>query len=154
MKAGIVKASEFQSGYGRSRIRGRQSMERLMQRAQAIRERAAAQIGKLADQRLQQLVPWWHEKFPTRRLRIIFGNGASHISIDGRTYHPGGEADGHLFPGEINRRDGRRWMRMRSAMTLKPIDEAFRDVVDITDGYGDGCPDDFVIEPIKTRSRQ
>ena len=154
MRAGVMKPAEFQSGSGRVRLRSNESMEHLKKRARAIRNRASAQIGKLADRRLQQLVPWWHERFPTRRLRIIFGNGAEHISIDGRTYHPGYEVDGELWPGEINHQNNRQWLHMRSPWTFKPIDDAFHDVVELTDGYRDGLPGDFVIEPIKTRSKR
>jgi len=132
-----MSPAEFQSGSGRSRLRTQESMERLQGRAKAIRKHAATQIGRLADRRLRQLVPLWREKFPTRNLKIIFGMGSESITIDGQFYHPRHMINDDHWEGE----------------TFSIVDDAIRDVIDLTNGYRDGCPDDFVIGPIKARSK-
>lgn len=139
-----------------ARLRRANTTEQLKKKADAVRHRAHAQISKLADQRLQQLIPWWHQKFPTRRLRILFGNSGEHISIDGRSYYrapfpPHPEAPYGGTHAQIHRRNKLNWPMFVPPQVFEPLDQAIRDVDDITNGHRDGVPEDFVIEPIKKR---
>lgn len=153
MKTGTMTSKEFLTGEGVARMRRQKSVEQLRKKADAVRARAHAQISKLADQCLQQLIPWWHQKFPTRQLKIIFGNGTEHIKIDGRSYYPG-PPDGYVCAdnsSQIYRRNKLNWPMRVPRGVFYPLDQALRDVDDITTGHRNGCPEDFVIEPIKKR---
>lgn len=134
MKTGVMTAREFLTGAGVARMRRAKDVEKLKTDADKARARLAVSIGKLADARLAMLGPWWREKFPRRELRIIFGNGTDHVSIDGRSYRL----------DQINRRDKLNWPM--AVTCFDEIDEALADVDDITNGLRDGCPGDLVIE--------
>lgn len=88
-------------------------------------------IGHLATKRLQYLIPWWHEKYPTRKLQIVFIHGTNLVSIDGRDV----DLDiPHMM-----------------ADALRPLALAIRDVEDITYNLSRGHCADFTIEPIRPR---
>lgn len=156
MKTGVMSASEFVTGAGIARLRRQPSVSALKKKADAARARAHARISDLADQRLQLLVPWWHQKFPTRKLEIVFGNGSDHVSIDGRSYypapfppHPSAHESGTCAC--INRAGKLNWSMFVPPQVFRDLDQALRDVDDITNGHRDGVPGDFVIEPVRKR---
>ena len=159
MKIGTMTPKEFLTGEGVARLRRQKSVDTLKKKADEARARSHAQISKLADQCLQQLIPWWHQKFPTRQLHIIFGMGNEHISIDGRSYYPAPFPPHPAAPGggthaQLNRRNRLNWPEFVPPELFMPVDQALRDVIDITNGYRDGCPNDIVIEPIKKRGQR
>ena len=147
MRIGTMTPSEFVSGAGVARLRRANTTAQLKKKADAIRARAHKQISALADQRLQQLIPWWHQKFPTRQLKIIFGNGSEYVSIDGRSYYWAPCA-------QICRRGKKNWPMPIPETVFDAIDQAIEDIDDITTGHRNGCPEDFVIEPIKKRGQR
>jgi hypothetical protein len=156
MKIGTMTSKEFLTGEGVARLRRQKSAEQLRKKANVIRARAHAQISKLADQCLQQLIPWWHQKFPKRQLKIIFGMGSEYICIDGRSYYPAPFPPYPRAPydgthAQIHRRNKLNWPMFVPPEVFFTLDQALRDVDDITTGHRDGLPEDFVIEPIKKR---
>lgn len=156
MKIGTMTPEEFQSGSGMARLRHQENATTLRKKADEARARFNKRISALADQRLKLLVPWWHQKFPKRQLKIIFGNGTEHIRIDGRSYysapyppHPAAPHGG--THAQIHRRNKLNWPMFVPPGVFYAIDRAIRDVDGITNGHRDGVPADFVIEPIKKR---
>lgn len=144
--------SEFVSGEGVGRLRRMQSAQALLKQAEAARERYIRRNSELADKRLQLLVSWWHQKYPTRSLQILFGNGTEHIAIDGRNYYPPyGPKD--ATDGQLCRRGKRNWQRSVPAALFAPLHQAIWDIDTITDGHRNGVPADFTILPIKQRKR-
>jgi hypothetical protein len=147
MKVGTITPQEFQSGT--NRLRKNTSRDRLMKSAEGALRRYSASLENLARKRLELLIPWWQTKFPTRQLRIIFGNGAYSASVDGR----------HLYiceglPTEIRHA---KYEYRRFDVPDSCFDEmisALEDVETITDDYRGATPEDFVIEPIKQRRKR
>lgn len=151
MKIGAMTPDEFL--YGQRRLRRERTFEQLLAQADTVRSRAGMALSRLADQRLKLLVPWWHQKFPTRRLQIRFGNGSEFIEIDGRDYHPA-PPDAYVCAdnsAQINRRNKLNWPMRVPREVFYPIDQALRDIDLITDHHRGGVPRTFVIEPIKKR---
>ena len=151
MRVGTITTKEFQEG--ESTIRRQKSAEHLKKKAEEAKTRFANRISELALLRLKLLIPWWHMKFPTRQLLVIFGNGEHLPMIDRR----------HVFicPGlktEIEEaRDAPRGARRASVprgTLFKELEDALVDVDDITNSLRDGCPDDLLIEPIKATKRK
>lgn len=151
MKTGTMTPSEFVSGAGMARLRREQSAEHLKQRAKETKLRCSERIGKLAYLRLALLIPWWREKFPTRQLKIIFGNGTESIAIDERYYYP--PLWGTPDNGQLNRRNKLNWPEDVPREILHPLHEALHDVHNITNDYRDGTPKDLIIEPVKQRRK-
>lgn len=149
MRTGTMTPSEFVSGEGVARIRREKSVEHLKKRAEDTRANFYKRIGDLAYLRMALLIPWWHQKFPTRRLNVIFGMGASAISVDGRHVWitPGDRAEVDPKPGKT-----RSVTVPDSCFDL--LEVALKDVDDITNGFRDGAPRDFTVEPIQTRGKQ
>lgn len=147
MKVESVSSGEFVSGAGVMRLRRRPSVDALKKKADEIRARSHARISKIANQRLQLLVPWWHQKFPTRSLSIIFGNGGQVIRIDGRWYQCSFGAS-ETF---IEKRNNSSWQDPIPSSLFASIEQAINDVDAITNGHMDGVPSEFSIAPIKKR---
>lgn len=117
-------------------------------------------LSGLADQRLEEIRPWFKSTFPGRKLKIIFGNGTEFITLgDGSrdaAFERRNEA-GHS--GAQTRRTGGFTCHYVIVVdppkgqdgycepdySLQPLAEALADIMDITNGYRDGLPNDFEI---------
>lgn len=149
-----MTSSEFVSGAGVARLRRQKSAAHLKKQAEEARNRLSERLTRLADLRMKLLIPWWHEVFPTRQLRVIFGNGAALAFIDGRRVC--------TVPGlnhEIELPETHKYYRTRGDVrmrdsTLEPLMGALNDVDDITDGLMDANPNDLIIEPVKQRRKR
>lgn len=137
MKTAIVPSSEFVTGEGRAKLRRAKSAEHLKAQAEKTRERFNDRIGHLAKLRLLLLIPWWQQKFPKRELRVRFGYGNHFVDVDNRQVDLVPDVHGKLAIEGV---------RVPAEM-LAPLLEALDDVLEITNSYSDGCPDDITIEP-------
>lgn len=78
-------------------------------------------ISDLADLRMQWLAVEWHRTAERGlKLEVLFGNGTEHVKIGGRWHGGIGEPD-----------------------VPRMVQDAIDDVLDITNGYMDGCPEDI-----------
>lgn len=151
MRVGVITTKEFQ--LGESMIRRQKSAEHLKKQADATRERFYKRIGYLAMLRMKLLIPWWHMKFPTRTLKVLFGMGTAAVWIDERHYTQRNWGAEYGYPASIE--DGPFKMRVQlDNEVFEELDKALEDVDDITNGFSDGCPDDIIIKPIKQRTRR
>ena len=93
-------------------------------------------------ERIELLRPWWQEAFPDRCLEIIFGNGSELVTIDGKSVDTVPNSDGTFcVDGEDN----------MTEEELMPLVAAVNDVIVMTNGYRQGCPDDFLV-PAKEKT--
>lgn len=153
MKVGTMSSREFVSGAGMARIRREKSALHLKTKAKEAKEKFHDKIGYFATLRMKLLIPWWHDKFPTRQLRVLFGNGEALPLIDGRHVFICSGLRTEIEENRDHPRGARR-ANVPEGTLLKELEEALRDVDDITNGFRDGCPEELVIEPIKATKRK
>lgn len=105
--------------------------------AAKVRERFFERISNLATARARKIRAEFIERFPRRRLEILFGNGSEYVQIDERMVNE---------DGTIQRKGGNGWQIWRG---LEFIFDAINDIHEITDGYTQGCPDNITVESKK-----
>lgn len=152
MKTGTMTPSEFVSGAGMARLRREKSAEHLKKRAKEVRATFYKRISELAYLRMALLIPWWREKFPTRRLDVSFDYGVVNVKIDGRGYHHG--VSHGLFYGELRARVAFGRLVRVPVTCFDQLHHALDDVDAITHRLQNGVPRDFVIEPIRQRNQR
>lgn len=126
--------------------------------ADDARAKCADKISAIADARMRNLCGWFARAYPKRRLHIIFGMGDEHVSIDDV---PVDISDKELNPNASPwATDSSRWLPVRGVKYkgrwvtgLLPLYDAMQEVLNITNGYHDGCPNDVTVEPTITKGK-
>lgn len=144
MKIGTATPSEFQNGEGRMKLRRAKTASHLKVQAEKARQQLCTRISKLANLRMLLVTPWWHERYPKRRLEVRFGNGTCYASVDGKGIDLLPDLNNKVLVGKVR----------VNASAFQPLIDAINDVETITSDYMDGSPDDFVIERRKDMKKK
>lgn len=134
--------------------------------ADQARERFGNMISELATLRMEEARVWFVKTFPTWKLKVIFGMGGEHIALgDDSRRCDFARINEHGPPGVqvTTRNEGGFTFHCvievappkdypehaerfsRPYYCLQPLAEAIADVIDITNGYSDGCPEDIEV---------
>lgn len=121
----------------------------LIAKADAVRAQQADLISSLADARMEEARQWFVSKFPGIRLKIIFGNGIESITLGNGSRRVSLASHGESalkYHIEVEPPNNEFERYTKAYYSLQPLADALSDVIDITNGYRDGCPNDLEID--------